>query len=279
VLDNSNPIQMSIGNPELRQDYRHSLNLRYMSMDMETYNSIFLMLNGSFTNDYIGSSTIIAGRDTMMYRGVVLNPGAQISVPVNLNGYFNIGTSLVFSRPLQLIKSVLNLNLDANYTRIPGMINYSEGFSNSNAYTFGVVLSSNISPDLDFTISSSSSYNKIRSDLRTGYKDESFTENAGLRLRLQFWDGFIINNNFSYRYDNGLPEEYNRNIYLWNMSIGKKIFSNNQGEIRLSAYDILNKNTNIQSTNTATYTQDLRSNTIGRYFILSFTYQLRAFGG
>jgi hypothetical protein len=277
VLDNSNPIQMSIGNPDLRQDYRHSLNLRYMSMDMESYNSVFLMLNGSYTDDYIGTSTIIAGRDTMVYRGIVVNPGAQISTPANLNGFFNIGSSIVFSRPIQFIKSILNLNLDANYSRIPGMINYNEGFSSSNAYTLGITISSNISREIDFTLSSRSSYNKVSSNLRNNFRDESFNEFATLRLRVQFLESFIFNSNINYQYDNGLPEDYDRNMFLWNLSIGKKIFSKNQGEIRLSAYDILNKNTNFQSTNTAAYIQDVRSNTIGRYFILSFVYQLRAF--
>jgi hypothetical protein len=278
VLDNSNPIQLSIGNPDLKQDYRHSFNMRYSQMNIETLNSMFIMLNGSLTNNYIGTSTLIAGRDTINYRGIILNPGSQLSTPVNLNGFFNIASSIVYSMPFNLIMSYINFNLDASYSRIPGMVNYNQGHSNSNTYSLGVVVSSNISPDLDFTLSSNSSFNKISSNLRRNYSEDYFTQTGGMKFRFQFWDGFIINNNLLYQYDNGLPEDYNRNIVLWNMSLGKKVFSNNQGEIKLTAYDILNKNTTIQRTNTSSYVQDVRSNTIGRYFILSFTYQLRAFG-
>jgi hypothetical protein len=278
VLDNANPLQMSIGNPDLQQDYLHSFRLRYSRMNVQTLKSMFIMLNASLTNSYIGSSTIMAGRDTINYQGIILNPGSQITFPVNLNGYFTAGTSIVYSMPFELIKSQLNFNLDANYSRIPGRINYNDGHSNSNAYTLGVVVTSNISPDIDFTVSGSSTYNKVTSNLRRDYADDYFTQNTGLRSRLMFWEDFTLTNNINYQYNNGLPEEYNRNFVLWNLSLGKKIFSNNQGEIKITAYDLLDKNTTIQRSNTASYIQDVRTSTIGRYFLLSFTYQLRAFG-
>jgi hypothetical protein len=247
-------------------------------MNIETMNSMFIMINTSLTNNYIGSSTLIAGRDTMTYRGIALNPGTQLTTPVNLDGFFNIGSSIVYSMPSEWMMSNINLNLDVNFSRIPGMINNNRGFSNSSTYGLGIVISSNISTKLDFTISGNSNYNKVVSDLRRSYREDYFTQNAGLRVRYQFWEKYTINNTLNYRYDNGLPEDYDRNTIVWNLSLGMKLFSNKQGELKVTAYDLLDKNTNIQRTNTATYLQDIRSNTIGRYFILSFTYQLRVFG-
>ena len=61
------------------------------------------------------------------------------------------------------------------------------------------------------------------------------------------------------------------------MSIGKKIFNNHLGDIRLSAFDLLNKNNSIQHTVTDTYIQDSRSNVVQRYFLLVFNYKIRSF--
>ena len=278
VLDNSNPLRLSIGNPELKQDYRHSVFLNFRTMSMATLRSIFMMLYASLTDNYIGNNTIIAGRDSLEYRGILLNPGTQLSTPINLNGNFSVGSSIFYSMPAEILKSYLNLNLDINFSRIPGMINSRSGFTNSGNYTFGASVTSNISTDFDFTLSGSSSYNNVKSDLRNDYNQEYFTQNASFRLRSQFWEGIVIDNNMNYQYDSGLPESYNRNVFLWNLSLGKKLFSNNQGEIRIAAYDLLNKGTNIRRYAGDTYIQDTRANTIGRYFILSFIYQLRNFG-
>ena len=80
-----------------------------------------------------------------------------------------------------------------------------------------------------------------------------------------------------YQYNTGLSAGYNQNYALWNMSIGKKIFKNHLGDIRLSAFDLLNKNNNIQHTVTDTYIQDSRSNVVQRYFLLVFNYKIRSF--
>src|SRR5690606_6132818 len=90
VLNNSNPVQLRIGNPDLKQDYRHSLFIRYSEMDMETLHSIFVMLSSTFTNNYIGNNTFIASNDTIVYDGIELNRGTQITRPQNLDGYFNL---------------------------------------------------------------------------------------------------------------------------------------------------------------------------------------------
>jgi hypothetical protein len=122
-----------------------------------------------------------------------------------------------------------------------------------------------------------SSLNLVRDNMQAANNSNYFNQNSKIKLYLWIWEGFILQNEINHQYDNGLSSSYNRNIILWNLSFGKKLFANDNGEIRFSANDLLNKNTSIQHNITDSYTEDVRSNTLGRYYLLSFIYNIRAF--
>ncbi len=277
VLNNSNPVQLRIGNPNLKQDYRHSFNLRYSRMDMQSLHSFFILLGGTFTQDYTGNNTFIASQDTTVFDGIFLNRGTQITRPENIDGYFNLRSFITYGLPVEFLKSNLNLNLGVNFSRTPGIINAVKNYSNSTSFNLGFVLSSNVGEKLDFTLSSNSNYSLIRNTVNKSSDNSYFNQNSKLKFLWIFWEGLVFQNELDHQYDTGLQQEYNRNALLWNISIGKKLFSKDQGEIRFTAYDVLNQNTNVSRDVTDVYYQDTRSNVIGRYFLVSFIYNLRAF--
>jgi hypothetical protein len=248
-----------------------------METGFEHPHSFFILLGGTFTENYIGNRTIIALQDTTVLNGIALNKGSQLSVPVNLNGYISLRSLVTYGFPVELLLSNLNLSVGANYTRTPGIINGFMDRVNSFTYSGGFVISSNFSEKIDFTVSSTSSLNIVRDNVETASSSNYFNQNSKIKLYLWIWEGFILQNEINHQYDNGLSSSYNRNIILWNLNVGKKFLSNDNGEIRFSVFDLLNKNTDIQHNITDTYTEDVRSNTLGRYYLLSFIYNLRAF--
>jgi hypothetical protein len=277
VLDNSNPIRLSIGNPGLKQDYSHTIMINYSKMNITTLNSFFILFSGTYTNNYIGTNTIIADKDTVTSQGIILRRGTQLTTSSNMDGYFSLRSFVTYGLPVGFVKSNLNLNIMVNYNRTPGIINNVTSYTNSGTYGFGLTWSSNFSQNLDISLSSNSNYNVIKNSIQSGNNDNYFTQNTRFRFYWNFWAGIVFQTDLSHQYDSGLPADYKQDTYLWNLSIGKKIFSNDRGEIRISANDILNQNKNIQRNNTSTYIEDTRSNTLGRYFLLSFIYDLRAF--
>jgi hypothetical protein len=275
VLDNSNPVQLSIGNPDLKSDYRHIFVMRYSQMSMERLHSFFILFGGSLVNNYIGNNIFIAGNDTTI-DGIAIQQGAQLTKPINLDGYINFHSFLTYGFQLDFIRSNLNLNLLVNFTRTPGIINEITNYSNSFTYGLGVVWSSNVSENLDFTLSSSTDLNNVKNNKKKEYDKNYITQITGLRFEWSFWEGLIFRNDFNHTYDSGLSE-YNRNFLLWNLSIGKKFLKEDRGEIRFSVNDALNQNTNIHHSATGQYTEDTKSNVLGRYFLLSFYYNLQSF--
>jgi len=66
-------------------------------------------------------------------------------------------------------------------------------------------------------------------------------------------------------------------VPVWKASISRHVLKNNRGELKLSVLDILNRNVGIKRTSNLSYIQEERIRTLGRYCLLSFTYNLSKF--
>lgn len=277
VVDNSNPIQLSMGNPNLKQDYKHFVSMRYSNIFFESMTSMFVMVGGTFTKDYIGSNTVIANRDTTLPNGIFLNRGSRLTSYENIDGYFNVRSFFSYGIPLSFLKSNLNLTANAGYTRTPSLINSIKNYSNLASYGLGLVLASNIGTDLDFTVSSNSSFNHVKNSIASASDNNYFNQSSRIKFFWNIYEGIIIQSELNHRYDGGLSDEYKPNSYLLNASLAKKIFSNDSGELRFTVYDILNQNTNVRRVTTESYIEDSNTNVLGRFFLFSFIYNLSPF--
>lgn len=277
VVNNNNSLQLSTGNSELKQDFQQNLFMRYSSVNTVKSTSFFFMIGGNYSNNYIGNSTLIANQDTIVYNDIYLQKGSQIVRPVNLDGYYSLRSFINYTFPLSKIKTNLSINLSGNYNNTPGLINGNTNYAKTASGVLGLVFSSNISEKIDFTVSSNSSYSNIYNTLQTNSNNIFFSQNSSVRLNLNPWKGLILQSQYSNMYYSGLSTSYNQSISLWNGAIGYKFLKNNQAELKLSVYDILNQNNNIQRTNTDSYIQDTQTNALNRYYLLSFTYNFRKY--
>lgn len=277
VVDNANPLQLKVGNPNLKQAYSNSLFMRYQATNTEKSTVFFAMLGGSMTSDYIANGTYLANSGHPIFEELEVERGAQVTQPVNLGGYRSMRSYLTYGFPVKGIKSNLNIDLNWNYARTPGLVNDERNFANNNSFGAGLTLASNISDKLDFTISARPSYSRVVNSLQTGSNTEFLSQNSRVRLNWQIVEGFVLRTDLAHQLYTGLSESFNQNFWLWNLGIGKKILKNERGELTLSVNDLLNQNRNISRTVTETYIQDTQTNALTRYVMLTFTYNLRNF--
>ncbi|SNC75166.1 Outer membrane protein beta-barrel family protein [Hymenobacter gelipurpurascens] len=279
VVNNANPLQLTTGNPNLRQENQHNLNFRYSSAVPEKSTSFFALIGGSYTNNYITNSTIYAAGGPITLDGIVIPAGGQLTRPVNLDQQYSVRSFMNYSLPLAFIKSNLNLNANATYSQTPGLVFNELNYSRTPSAGLGVVLSSNISPELDFTISSNSSQSYVRNSLSTQVNRQYFRQSTALRLNWIVLKGITIQSDVSHQLYTGLGAGYNQNFVLWNASVGKKLGAKQQAEVKLYAYDLLKQNNNITPTTNAAYFETTQTNILQRYLMLMFTYNIRNFGG
>jgi hypothetical protein len=268
-------LQLSIGNPSLKQDFSHNLNLRYMSSNFGAGTYFFTFLGGSYTNDAIVNNTLIATSDTVV-DGISVLRGAQLIRPVNVDGSASVRALATYGFPFSFIGSNVNLSAFANLTRTPGLINGQKNFSNTPSIGAMVTVASNISTDFDFTISSFSTQSFVRNTLRTDLNTQYFMQNTRIRLNWIFFGGLVFTSDVTHTYSSGLSSSYNQNTVMWNLGLGYKFLPNNAAELKLTVFDVLKQNQNISRTSTESYIEDNRSNILQRYALLTFTYTLRS---
>lgn len=276
VLNNSNPLQLSIGNPNLDQQFNHRLFLRYQSTNTEVGSVFYAMITGSAINDYVGNATYIAASDTSI-DNIMLREGMQLTRPENMSGYYNVSSFANYGFPVNFIYSNLNFNAGISYSRIPGILNGMQNFSNTPSGNFGIVLSSNISEKIDFTISSTSAYTVSENTVNDNLNQSFFSQLSELRFYWNIFNGFVLRSNLSNQFYSGLTDDFNQSFTIWNVSLGYKFMKNDRAELVLSVNDILKENTNISRTATETYIQDARTNVLQRYAMLTLTYDIRHF--
>ncbi|MEX2569447.1 MAG: outer membrane beta-barrel protein, partial [Cyclobacteriaceae bacterium] len=66
VINNGNPLNLSVGNPELGQSFNNTFFINMSKFDMETNRSMFMFLYASLTDNFIGTNTFVAPQDTLI---------------------------------------------------------------------------------------------------------------------------------------------------------------------------------------------------------------------
>lgn len=277
VINNSNPLQLSTGNAALKQDFQNSLNVRYSSVNTDKNTAFFVFANSTYTNNYIGKSTYIAAADTLLNNTILLAEGSQLSMPVNLNGYYSMRAFSSYSFPISKIKMNLSFNGGISYTHTPSLINSATNFANNTSASLGIVFSSNISEKIDFTLSSNSAYSNIQNTLQTASNNTYYNQNSRFKIQAQIWKGLFVSTDINHQYYNGLSASLTQNYLLWNAAIGYKFLKDRAAEFRLTAFDILKQNNSISRSITETYFEDVQTNVLQRYFMLTFTYNFKAY--
>ena len=283
IIDNSNRLSLSTGNPFLKQEYNHNLVTRYSFANPTKGTNFFSFLSAGYTMDNIGYKTIYAQKDTLYLPqyNVKLNPGAQLSVPVNMDYAWNMRSFLSYGILIKPIKCNVNILTGFNFSQSPGYIDTLLNRSNSYTITNGLVLSSNISEKMDFSVSYTSNYSIVNNSVvAPNISDTKYWyQSTSAKVNWIFWKGFLLQSDLVGQFNRGLADNYNQNYIVWNGSFGKKLFKNEAGELKLSVFDILKQNKNISRTVTAINITDTRTNTFPRYFLIVFTYNLRSYNG
>jgi hypothetical protein len=278
VINNSNALFYTTGNPDLQQQYTNNIIARYTFTNSGKSQSFFANLFFQTINDYITNASYTINKDSVLTPTITLHPGSQISKPVNLNGYINARSFFTFGLPVKFLKSNLNWNAGISYAKQPGMINNVENISNSYNYNLGAVLSSNISEYIDFNLSYAANINTVKNTIQPSLNNNYFSQSIGINANLLTKKGFFFQNDLSNESYKGLSDGFNQNYWLWNMAIGQKFLKNQMGELKLSVFDLLKQNKSITRDVTETYVQDQTNQVLQQYFMLTFTYKLKTFG-
>ncbi len=278
VVNNQNPLNLRVGNPNLGQSFNHNIFANISKVNLEKSKTLFMFLNYSATSNFIGNSTFLTAQDTLINGEILLRPGGQISRPENLDGNFRTRFFLTYGMPVKKIKSNLNLNTRLGFNRTPGLINGDLNLNDNIDLSQGFTLSSNISKNVDFTISTTGTYTIVNSSLQSNLDQNYYIQESNLRLYYSPNNGkTFIGNNINNTFYRGLSAGLDQSVWLWNIEAGQRFAKNNKAELKVVIFDLLNQNNSISRTISDVAVTDVFTNVLTRYGMLTFTYILGNF--
>ena len=266
VIDNSNPLLIRTGNPNLKQQFSHSFRFLFNSFDIFTQKIIFATLSGSFIENDIQNSTTISGG------------GVQTIKPVNLSGTYNINGFFNYGFPIKKPKSNLNLMANVSRNQTQTLVNSISNFTRNTNLGGTISWTTNIKEGFDMNFSSNSNLTMARYTLQPQQNGDFFSQTVSAEATIYSKSGWVLSTDFDYIYNAGRSEGFNTSIPLWNASLSKQMLKNKAGELKFYVFDLLNQNISISRNVTSNYIQDLQTRVLKRYFMISFTYNLRKFG-
>ena len=289
VYDVSDAQNITHGNPNLKPTYSHRVNFHYTNSNVEKGRTFMWMFSMNTTLDYTASH-LVQRPGEIFIDGESYSPNFY-STTTNLDGYWQLRTHLSYGLPIGFLKSNFNVMAGVIYTKTPsmlggtvdsatGMITGGERNDTKNmGYDFRAVLGSNISENVDFTLSWNGTYNEATNSLNSdNSKNRYFNHTAQGNLKVVFPLGFTFTASAAYSQYIGFTNDYSEDYLLCNAWLGKKVFRNKRGEVMIGVNDLLNQNRAFSRTTGSGYTQNSTNSVIGRYYMVQFTYNLRRFG-
>ncbi len=276
VYDLSNPQYISKGNSALDPSYSHNVRFHYVNSNVEKGRTFMWMAMMTNTSDFITSN--VQYNQTVEVDGVTYHP-LQFTSPVNMDGQWWLRTHVSYGLPLNFMKCNFNVMAGVNYSLNPSMINNERNEASNMGYDANFTLGSNISENIDFTISWNGTYNVAKNSLLAAAgNNKYFNHTASANLKWTFWKGFTLTANASYNQYKGITNDYNEDYILCNVYLGKKFLKNQRAEVQIGVNDLFNQNTAFARTTGSGWVQNATNSVIGRYYMVNLVFNLRYFG-
>jgi len=266
VPDNSNSLNIKEGNPDLKQEYNHTIQTHLNLISPYKNKNLFMFL------------TMQATQNKIVNYDIVNSLGIKRTKPVNVNGVYNLNSNISYSMPVRFLKGTVELSTNTGVFKTKQFIN-TVG-NDIKTVSVGPELRLDMSPTdkLNIGLGAGFNYNKTNYSLQSALNSNYLSQEYNASLDWEMPKGFFFSTDFMYTINSQRATGFNTKIPLWNASISKQMLKYNRGELKFTARDLLNKNVGITRNTNNNYIEDSRVLTLRQFFLLSFTYSLSKTG-
>lgn len=262
VPDISDPLNIKEGNPDLKQAFTHAVQLNFISVNPFSSKNLFIFLNLQETQNKIVNADVV---DSI---------GIRRSKPVNVNGVYNLTGNVEMGLPLKFIKGNVYFSSSMGYSKTRQFINTAP--NTIQTITMGPALRFDLIPSdkLDFTLGTRVNYYKSGYSLQAAYNSSYFSQQYEAEFNWQLPASFYLYSSFTYTVNTWRGNGFNERVPLWNAAVSRQFLHFNRGELKLSVYDMLDRNVGISRSSNQNYMENNRITNLQRFFMLRFTYSL-----
>jgi len=180
VPDNTNPLYIRLGNPDLKQEFIQSVRLNASLVNPFKNRNLFLFL------------TLQKTQNKIVNYDKINSFGVDSVMPVNVNGVYNMNGNISFSFPVRFLKGTMDISSMVNTYHGKQFSNTQENIINT--FTVGPRLRLSMSPTDKFNLSVNADFNhsKTKYSIASARNAKYFTQEYGVDFDWQFAKGFLL---------------------------------------------------------------------------------------
>ena len=275
IVDDSNPLRITRGNPGLKPSFTQNFNLFYNDYFQKHQRAVMTFVNFSTTSNSVSNKSTLN-----------TETGGTITRPENVNGNWNGNLGFMFNTALDSA-AFFNVN---TFTRLSydhrvgfvsvNDINESEKSSTNSLGIMERLAASYRNDWLEVELNGSLNYSRSRSELQTNNNLDTWQFSYGGMVGVTAPWGTSLTTNLNMQSRRGYSDDsMNTNELIWNAQVSQSFLKGKALTISLQLYDILHEQSTISRTLTAMQRSDTEYNAITSYAMLHVIYRLNLFGG
>ena len=275
ITDNTDPQNVSVGNPGLKPAFTNRLRLFYNTYRQSHYQGFMSFLNFSTTRNAIGNSVYYDAET-----------GARTVRPVNVNGNWDASAAVMFNTSIDSagiwnVNTFTNLNYNryASYLQLRTMDEMAKNITNSTTVSERLSASYRLSW-LEVELDGSLNYTHTKNNLQSASNLNTWQFAYGTNINLTLPWNMSISTDLHEQSRRGYNDaSLNTNELLWNAQIAQSLLKGNALTLSVQFYDILHNQSNLSRAISATSRTDTEYNSINSYVMFKASYRLNLFGG
>lgn len=274
ITDDSNPLDVTKGNPGLKPSFTHRFNLRFNNFIQS--HTRFINANASW------SATRNSISNKVTYNALT---GGRITQPENINGNWNASAGITYNQSVDSA-GVWNISTATNYSynHYVAYVTLGRNASSERNTTYTSSISERLQLSMrkdwfEVTLDGSCSYNHTRNLLQETGNLDTWQFSYGGSLNLYAPWGMSLSTDMHNQSRRGYSDAtLNTNELIWNAQLSQSFLKGRPLTVMLQFYDILHEMSNFSRTINAMRRSDTSYNSINSYAMLHVMYRLNVFG-
>lgn len=202
--------------------------------------------------------------------------GIIIKSPENAKGKKELSTWFSISKKLSKVFN-LDLRFNQSSNTNPLIINEKRAFGTNNSFSFSPGFNFTKADSLDLSMGMTYNYNDYKNSLNELLNFKQNTYSYFIRVRALFKTGTELNSSLDISDQRNVPS-IGKIVPVWNAYLQQPLDKNGKYNLKLTAYDILKRNTNITRYASDNFIYVNQSNRLQQYFMLTLIYKIKKVG-
>ena len=275
ITDNSDPLNITMGNPGLKPSFTNRFFLRYNNYIQHRQQALGANINFSTTSNSI-SSKVTYDPET----------GGRITRPENINGNWDISGSVFYNMAIDTAGYFnVNTSTDIKYNHHVNYVSIDRKSDSQKNVTKSTSIHEKLAGSyrnewIEFELNGTLTYNHARNALQPNSNLDTWQYSYGFNTSLTLPWGTGISTDFNMNSRRGFNDEsMNTNELVWNAQISQSFLKGKRLTFSLQFYDLLHQQSTISRTINAMQRNDTEYNAITNFAMLHVIYKMNLFGG